>query len=262
MVALLGALLVSVGTWAALRGGWRLPPRNIAAARDGRSMLTTLLAVLAAVYVFGPIGGLLIVISIAIHEFGHVAAFRVIGHTDAKFFLVPLMGGLAYSGRLPDREIESFFVSLMGPAICIAPVAVALALAEMLLVAEAPSTPALLLGWFGVLTAFINAFNLLPLWPLDGGKCARNVLAPFAPGLAHWIGLGTAGLLVAYAWSQQNLLLLAFALFFTFSALGAADLRSGQQPMRRGEALLGLLAWLSVFAFHAWAARDFLRAVL
>lgn len=84
---------------------------------DPQGLGISALAVIAAVIFFGPVFGICIILVIVIHEFGHVAAFRVAGHHDASFRLVPLMGGYAISNRAVDTQEEDVFITLMGPAI-------------------------------------------------------------------------------------------------------------------------------------------------
>ena len=122
------ALAACFGTALALRGSWTSPLKITILGLDPQGLGISALAVIAAVIFFGPVFGICIILVIVIHEFGHVAAFRVAGHHDASFRLVPLMGGYAISNRAVDTQEEDVFIILMGPAICLAPMLLAYAL--------------------------------------------------------------------------------------------------------------------------------------
>ena len=155
------------------------------------------LSVAAAVYFFGPSQGLALILVIAIHEFGHVAAFRICGHDDARFRLVPLMGGVAISNRAPDGPMEDFFISLMGPAICLAPTLLALAVVYAGI--DMPDIARTFIWHFGIWSATLNFLNLLPIGPLDGGKISRVLFSRFFPKLERPFNIFTIVLAMAVA---------------------------------------------------------------
>ena len=51
---------------------------------------------------------------VALHELGHMAAFRMMGHRNVRMIFIPLLGGIAIGGRPYDRCFEVAFVALMG----------------------------------------------------------------------------------------------------------------------------------------------------
>ncbi|MBZ9858257.1 site-2 protease family protein [Mesorhizobium sp. CA12] len=51
---------------------------------------------------------------VALHELGHMAAFRLTGHRRARMIFIPLLGGIAIGGRPYDSRFEVAFVALMG----------------------------------------------------------------------------------------------------------------------------------------------------
>ena len=232
-----------------LRGGLSAP-RPTGADWEGRVL--AILAFGAACVLFGPLYGSAIVLSVMLHEFGHVAAYRVIGHDDARFRLLPLMGGVAISDRLPDTEEESFFVSLMGPGICLAPMVLAYALHGP--VSGIDLRAGEFLWAFAITTGAMNFFNLLPLWPLDGGRCARNVVAAISPAAATQLSAIMAAALIAAAIAMQSVALVFFALMGAQSVLFAGG-DFGQRRMSPRRALLALSAWIAVtatFAVGGW----------
>ena len=71
---------VIVLTFLVLRDGWRQNVRTLDFRPKNDALLMGVAAVAAAVYFIGPYAGAALIVSVMVHEFGHVAAFRVAGH--------------------------------------------------------------------------------------------------------------------------------------------------------------------------------------
>lgn len=247
-------LLFSLGlcafTLISLRGGL-IGPRGLAVhSLDAQGTLMALAAFALAAWFLGPVIGVALMLSVVIHEFGHVAAYRVAGCEDARFRLVPLLGGVAISNRQPASQAESFFITLMGPGISLAPMVLAFVLSDLLLW-RAPQVSYAL--WvFGSVTGVMNFFNLLPYWPLDGGRCLRLLAQTFWPPLGRISALAMSAALLATALWMHSILLFFFALLSAQSLLTGADESLRQRPMRRGEGLLAAAAYLFTAAAHFW----------
>jgi Zn-dependent protease len=127
-------------------------------------------------------GALLFEASLVVHELGHALVARrydvPITGIDLWFF-----GGLAKLGRDPDTPGREFKVAAAGPAVtlvvivgCLTAGALASASGSVLDVATfkvTEVTPALaLLGFLGGINALLLVFNLIPAYPLDGGRIA------------------------------------------------------------------------------------------
>ena len=245
LVSLSYCALTAFGLRGGLQGGGRIEA-------DWEGRVLAVLAFGAASLLLGPLYGIALTLSVMLHEFGHVAAYRVIGHDDARFRLLPLLGGVAISDRLPGTEEESFFVSLMGPGICVAPMVAAFAIAPI--AAEVSPLAGEFLLTFAQVTGALNFFNLLPLWPLDGGRCARNVVAAISPAAATQLSAIMAAALIAAAIAMQSVALVFFALMGAQSVLFAGG-DFGQRRMSPRRALLALSAWIAVtatFAVGGW----------
>ena len=135
-----------------------------------------LLAVASALAFFG---------SILLHEMGHavVALREGIGISDITLWL---FGGVARMTRDTDSPGAEFRVAIGGPVVTLliaaACIGAGLALGgdgfwdAMLLSDTADTSGALaLLGWLATINVFVLGFNLIPAFPLDGGRVARAI---------------------------------------------------------------------------------------
>ncbi|MBI3336508.1 hypothetical protein HYZ98_02995 [Candidatus Peregrinibacteria bacterium] len=105
--------------------------------------------------------------SLLFHEYGHVWAMQRCGVKVKGIYLIPFVGGAAVgSDEMPSRKAD-VFISLMGPVF-------GLALAIVTVIAYA------LTGWMLLAAAtlfmvMVNLFNLVPVYPLDGGRVLKSV---------------------------------------------------------------------------------------
>jgi Zn-dependent protease len=102
-----------------------------------------------------------------------------------------------------------------------------------------------------VLTGAINAFNMLPLWPLDGGRALRAITVTFAPGLAGVLTAVMSATLAAVAVMKQMWLLLLFALMGYGYARRARKTDAHLDPMTGGQAALAAVGYLVILGAHA-----------
>ena len=203
-----------------------------------------ILSVATAIWVFGATFGLALVAVLIIHEFGHVAAFRVAGHKDARFRLVPMLGGYAIPNRPIDTQEEQVFISLLGPAIGIAPMLLAYGLTPF----AAQYYPAAIspLLTFASICGALNFFNLLPIWPLDGGKLTASITSVFHDRAPFYILASTTTLIGLLAVLTQRLFLIFIVVIGVQHLMktGGGDGRSRHTHMSKNHALLCLGAWL------------------
>ncbi|MEA2247901.1 MAG: hypothetical protein QOH46_2430 [Solirubrobacteraceae bacterium] len=136
-------------------------------------------------YVVAVAGAMLFFVSLVLHELGHalVAKRNGIGISgiDLWFF-----GGLAKMTRDTRSPGEEFRVAAAGPAVTLTIVALCVlvsfiasrtgAFLDSATLAVTATTPALaLLGWLALVNAFLFVFNMVPAFPLDGGRIARAI---------------------------------------------------------------------------------------
>lgn len=182
---------------------------------------------------------------VVLHELGHALTARHYGIRTRDITLLPI-GGVARLERMPDDPKQELIVGFAGPAVNIA-----LAALLFTLVPSATSPTALgeiqqVGGGFLAKLAWVNvglaAFNLIPAFPMDGGRVLRAILALRmdylrATEVAAEIGRGLA-LLLGLVGLFANPLLIFIALFVWVGATaeaGMAQLKSalGSIPVNR-----------------------------
>jgi len=206
---------------------------------------------------------------VVLHEFGHAAAASRYGIATPDITLLPI-GGVARLERIPEEPWREIAIAVAGPAVN---VAICLLLVLVLgavpapaegLAVEDPRTGFLArLFW---VNAFLVIFNMIPAFPMDGGRVLRALLtlrmghrrathAAATVGQAVAIMLGFAGLFGAP-------LLIFIALFVWLGAAGEAadvDLRATTRGMVADEAMETRFEALSPEADVAAAAEALLR---
>lgn len=118
--------------------------------------------------------------SVLLHEFGHIYAARHYGIGTPDVLLTPI-GGLARIGRAPDTPRQELVIALAGPLVTLL-IAVALIVVFVLgghREALAPNGVLDLPLWGALLYAnvVLLLFNLIPAFPMDGGRVLRALLA-------------------------------------------------------------------------------------
>ena len=247
MLELILSLCLLSGTWLTLKGGWQAEGRFHFAGFDINALGLGLLAIVAAMYFWGVLYGIALIIAIVVHEFGHVAAFRVCGHADARFRLIPLMGGVAISNQLPASAEKDFFITLMGPAIGLGPMVFCYAASAALdqINADWAISVSNYLYIQAAVFGSLNFFNLLPLWPLDGGKMTLRLVHTFAPSMTRTVAMGMIVLAVALCLMTRSFFMLFFVLSSWQGLMQSEQILHVQSGMSKRRGLLALACYLT-----------------
>ncbi len=161
---------------------------------------------------------------VLLHEFGHILMARHFGIRTPDVLLLPI-GGVARLERMPDQPRQELLIALAGPA-------VTLALAAMLyLVLSLTGDPAsftvndvnapTIVKQLFYMNVLLLGFNLLPAFPMDGGRVLRALLAMRidyvrATRIAASIGQGAAiiGAILGIQFQEWIWVLIALFIFF------------------------------------------------
>jgi Zn-dependent protease len=200
---------------------------------------------------------------VLLHELGHAWAARRFGIRTPDITLLPI-GGLARLERIPERPVEEVGVALAGPAVSAALALVFGALSNFQLTSmesEGQGWDALPANLFTINTGLL-AFNLIPAFPLDGGRVFRALLAmrlnyaratQIAAGAGQLLAvlLGAAGLLVP---APMLVFIAAFLFLGAGSEASQVAVREASRGLRVKDAMMTRFTLLPTDARLADAA--------
>jgi Zn-dependent protease/CBS domain-containing protein len=189
-----------------------------------------LLATGALPWTLGAVAAVGLFAGVVLHELGHSVVAMRFGYTIESITLW-LFGGIANLEEMPEDWRQELYIAVAGPV-----VSVLLGVAFYVAFLAVPPTHSLgldaarfILGYLALMNVALAAFNMLPGFPMDGGRVLRALLARSRPyaratkiaaevGKGFAILLGLFGLLVSF-----NLFLVALAFFIYIGASGEAQ---------------------------------------
>ena len=199
--------------------------------------------------------------SVLVHEFGHIRMARRFGIRTPDVLLLPI-GGVARLERIPEEPRQELLIALAGPAVTLTIAAVSYAIlaaqgqAPALRPADAlPDSP---LAFLFDINFVLLLFNLVPAFPMDGGRVLRALLAMRlgllrATRIAARVGQGLAfvfGLVGLFGDPTRPLLLLIA--FFVFlgagTELAAVETRAVTQGLALREVMVTNYRTIPVYA--------------
>ena len=181
---------------------------------------------------------------VVLHELGHALAAKRYGIATPRITLLPI-GGVAELEKMPEKPSEEIIVALAGPLVNVV-IAGALMLvlgarfdADTLAALEDPA------GGFLARLAAVNIvlvlFNLIPAFPMDGGRVLRALLSIRYPRIQATRIAGTVGQIAAFVFGFLGLVggnpLLIFVAIFVYLAATAETQVIGLQDAVRSVAL-------------------------
>ena len=184
--------------------------------------------------VFGIVVTLLLFSIVVLHELGHSIAALNYGVPVKQIVLLPI-GGVAQLARIPEKPIQEFVIAIAGPLVnmilavilaFIAPLAgFNLTMGNLSSNFEALTRASMssVFAYIFISNLFLAVFNLLPAFPMDGGRVLRAILAsrmsyPRATAIAVTIGQGLAWLLGLYGFLGGGFFLVLIAIFIFVGA--------------------------------------------
>ncbi len=173
------------------------------------------------------------------HEFGHALAAKRYGIMTPDITLLPI-GGVARLERMPEQPSEEIVVALAGPAVNLVIAALLFLILgarfDMAALASLDNPGANLLAQLASLNLFLVLFNLIPAFPMDGGRVLRALLAmrrgaAEATAIAARVGQGLAFVLGFIGLLGNPMLI--FIAIFVYIAAGAEAEATGLQDASR-----------------------------
>ena len=173
----------------------------------------------------------LLFLCVLLHEFGHILTARAFDVPTPYVTLLPI-GGVAQLERIPEEPWEEFLIAIAGPMVNIVIMAVLMVLFDAQLqpsaAAAVDNLKIPLVDRLAAVNLFLALFNMIPAFPMDGGRVLRALLATrlgyvrateIAAGIGQFVAfaLGFIGLLF-------NPILIFIAIFVYLAASSEAHM--------------------------------------
>jgi stage IV sporulation protein FB len=173
----------------------------------------------------------LLFLCVLLHEFGHIFTARAFGVATPYVTLLPI-GGVAQLERIPEEPWEEFLIAIAGPLVTVA-IAIVLVLAFGATLqpsaASAVDNMAIpLVNRLAAVNVFLAVFNLIPAFPMDGGRVLRALLASKFGFVRATEIAASIGQVVAFALGfiglMYNPILIFIAIFVYLAAASEAHM--------------------------------------
>ncbi len=225
----------------------------------------------AAVWTTAGVATLLLFASVLAHEFGHSLVARSQGLPVRRITLF-ILGGVSQLTREPDSPGREAWMALAGPLVSLVIGAGSLAAAYVL---PGPQEVVAVLGYLGVTNLALVVFNLLPGFPMDGGRVLRAILwrtshdmtratrrAAVVGQVFAWafVALGVAEILLTGSLTGIWLILVGWLLIqASRQAARQSEMDSALSGVSAARLMTEPESWLSPYTTLDWAAKDRLR---
>lgn len=192
------------------------------------------------------VAALLLFSSVLVHELSHSVMSRKYGN-EVKGITLFLFGGVSQTTDEPGTAREEFWMAIVGPLTSFALAALFYVLGGAGLVFGWPTPAVAVLGYLAFINLLLGAFNLVPGFPLDGGRVLRSIIWGATDNLikatryASYVGQGFGYLLMAFGFFWViggNLIGGLWMVFIGWFLTGAA--RQSYQQLQMRQALSGV----------------------
>ncbi len=161
---------------------------------------------------------------VLLHEFGHSLVAMRYGY-EIDSITLWLLGGLASFTEFPENWKHEFWIAIAGPIVS---VAVGVACYGVFVLAPADANAVLFVfGYLALLNVVLAAFNMLPAFPMDGGRVLRALMArnqPHAQATQRAAAIGKVfAFFMAIVGLFGNWILILLAFFIYIAASGEAQ---------------------------------------
>ncbi|MEK6706910.1 MAG: site-2 protease family protein, partial [Bdellovibrionota bacterium] len=165
-------------------------------------------------------------------ELGHAVVAQSLG-VRVRSIILMMLGGIAEMERIPEKRYAEFKVAIAGPA-------VSFGLAALLFIIKSNTDlPELVFfsHWLGRVNLVLGIFNVLPAFPMDGGRILRSIIsarkgALKATQLAVSVGKAFAWVFGIIGFLQFNILLMLIAFFIYTTAQSEMFLSLGKDMIK------------------------------
>jgi Zn-dependent protease len=175
----------------------------------------------------GVVTSVLFFASILWHEFAHAFMAKVF-RIPVKRIVLNFFGGVAEIEGEPQKGYQELWIALVGPLSTAALGMICLGASTLF---ESPSIPRVMLAWLGMINLILAALNMIPGFPLDGGRVLRALI---------WMGTGNRFRATRWAVRVGQVFAVGFACFGLFEIMILGSLFSG--------------LWTIFIAWFLWSA--------
>lgn len=170
-------------------------------------------------WIIGFVAAIALFACVTLHELGHSVMAMYYGY-EVESITLWLLGGVAKPAEMPRNWLQEFWIAIAGPVVN---VGILLVCGLAYLVVPPSDVAMFLIVYLALLNVVLAVFNMMPAFPLDGGRVLRALLArnrsyvratreAATVGKAFAIAMGLFGLLAL------NFFLMAIALFVYIAA--------------------------------------------
>lgn len=181
-------------------------------------------ALVEARWTVGVLAALGLFAGVLLHELGHsyVAMRYGIGISSITLWI---FGGVAALESMPKEWNREFWIAIAGPVVSVA-VGVFCLVALQFVPASVPVL-VFVVGWLGMVNILLAVFNMVPAFPMDGGRILRALLARNRPHasatkIAASVGVGFSFVFMIFGALSFNIILVLIGVFVYGAAKGEA----------------------------------------